>query len=275
MRDHIDFIQTQHLPWQPGDGFALPHGTELKVLSTDEGTGELSGLVRFAANCRLDRDAVRDLEFLVLEGEVRVGSVLFERYNYGFIPAGDPSTLAIGAAGAVLLYFTSPIQDASIAQNADAVARRQVGRRDLNSGVWDGDFDKFNLGSMKEGARMRILREDPFSGETSYLTATMAFRRGSQAERHPIVQELFLLSGELAGERGIMQAGAYCIRPPMAKHGPYGSPTGALIFFRGLGGPQETHWEAAPPFRFDPPHDPILPERLAPYSQPIPRAKVY
>ena len=90
-----------------------------------------------------------------------------------------------------------------------------------------------------------------------------------RAERHPIVQEFFLLSGELAGELGVMQAGAYCFRPPMFKHGPYGSPTGAVILFRGLGGKQETYWEDGPPFSFRPGHQPVLPEQVEASRRPV------
>lgn len=89
------------------------------------------------------------------------------------------------------------------------------------------------------------------------------------------MQELFLLSGELAGELGVMQAGAYCLRPPMVKHGPYGSPTGAVVFFRGLGGKQRTFWEDGPPFSFRPDHNPVLPERLKPLGGPFPRPPRY
>ena len=122
---------------------------------------------------------------------------------------------------------------------------------------------------------MKILREDPFSSETTYISASIAYRIGTRAERHPIVQEFFILSGELAGELGVMQAGAYCFRPPMFKHGPYGSPSGAVILFRGLGGKHETLWEDGPPFSFRPGHTPILPERLKPFGGPFPRPHRY
>lgn len=274
MREHIDFIQTQHLPWESASSDGLPHGSQVKVLSHDPATGESSLLVRLPARSTVQRDPDRDLEFLVLEGTIAGESDVFARYDYGFHAAGQRASLSILDAPALALLFTSPVR-ALKNQSPEWVAKRRTPKRDLHAGIWDGDFDRFNLGSMKDGARMRVLREDPLTGETTYLTATIAFRRGSQAERHPISQEFFLLSGELAGDRGIMQAGAYCIRPPMAKHGPYGSPTGALIFFRGLGGPQHTEWEPAPPFGFDPPHAPILPERLLPYGQPLPRQQVY
>jgi hypothetical protein len=129
---------------------------------------------------------------------------------------------------------------------------------------------------MRDGARMRVLKRHPVTGETSYVTATIAFRRGKQAERHPVIQEFFLLAGELAGDRGVMQAGAYCVRPPFAKHAPYGSKTGALIFFRSLGGPQSTAWEDTDPFTFTPKHDPILPDELKSYgTHPLARPPRY
>jgi hypothetical protein len=57
----------------------------------------------------------------------------------------------------------------------------------------------------------------------------------------------------------------------MAKHAPYGSKTGALIFFRSLGGPQTTNWEDADPFTFTPAHTPILPPELERHGEPMPR----
>ena len=72
-----------------------------------------------------------------------------------------------------------------------------------------------------------------------------------------------------------MRAGAYCFRPPMFKHGPYASTTGAVILFRGLGGRQETIWEDATGVRLDAPHTPILPERLRGCGAPVARAPRY
>ena len=154
-------------------------------------------------------------------------------------------------------------------------AQRTVAKIDVSAESWDGEFEKLGLAELKAGARMKILREDPFSGDQTYVSASIAYRIGVRAERHPIVQEFFLLSGELAGELGVMQAGAYCFRPPMFKHGPYGSPTGAVILFRGLGGKQETYWEDGPPFSFRPEHQPVLPDRLKPLGGPFPRPSRY
>jgi len=274
MREHIDFIQAQLLPWDEGAGFGLP-GTRIKLLSRDDETGALSLIMQVPAGWSRPAGVLAcDEELYTLDGTFVLNGTEQLRHCYSFLPAGHPANALASVAGATLLYFRSePLPEAR--RTPEAVAARQVAPVDLSAGAWDGDFDKFGLGSMKDGARMRILRQDPFTEETTYITATIAFRRGVRAERHPISQEFFLLSGELAGDRGTMQAGAYCIRPPMAKHAPYGSPTGALILFRGLGGRQETYWEDTDPFTFYPEHQPILPERLQPLGQPVPPPSRY
>ena len=176
-----------------------------------------------------------DEEIYVLDGDLEIGGVTYPDNAYGFLAAGTDANALRAPTEVVLLYFRSG-HVAEHLKAPDAVARRTVGKIDLAKESWDGEFAKLGLGALASGARMKILREDPFSGETTYISASIAYRIGVRAERHPIVQEFFLLSGELAGELGVMQAGAYCFRRPMFKHGPYGSPTGAVVFFRGLGG---------------------------------------
>jgi len=269
MRPHIDFVQAQNLPWQPADNFGMP-GAYAKVLSLDNQTEASSLILKIEAGSRISlKDRTDDLEFLVLEGAFTLAGRLYGPNCYGYFPAGHMLDALVSEKGCAVLWFRGG-EDRSAESSAPAVPFI-----DISEGRWDGDFDQFNLGEMKDGAKMRVLRQDPVTGETTYVTATIAFRRGARAERHPISQEFFLLAGELAGELGVMQAGAYCIRPPMAKHGPYGSPSGALIFFRGIGGVQETFWEDANPFTFSPEHQPILPKELAPFGAPAPRVKRY
>jgi hypothetical protein len=215
-----------------------------------------------------------DYEIYVLEGAAQIGTEPFVAHNYAFFPNGYEAIEVASDQGCVMLFFRSDeVSDAE--SSAESVQQRLVKKVSLPDADWDGDLARFGLDSMRAASRMRVLRHDPMSGVTTYVTATFAFRRGTQAERHPIAQEFYLLSGELAGPLGIMQAGAYCIRPPMAKHGPYGSPTGALILFRGFGGEQATYWEDTDPFTYEPSHRPILPERLQRYNQPLERVKRY
>ena len=263
MREHIEFIQAQRLPWEDASssGFA---GAAIKLLSNDSDDGSFSAVLKLPAGWSRQAGTLPvDEEIYVLDGDLSIGGVTFQDNCYSFLAAGTKSNALNGLTEVALLYFRSGRVADDRATPAVA-ARRTVAKIDVSAESWGGEFEKLGLAELKTGARMKILREDPFSGEQTYVSASIAYRIGVRAERHPIVQEFFLLSGELAGELGVMQAGAYCFRPPMFKHGPYGSPTGAVILFRGLGGKQETYWEDGPPFSFRPEHRPVLPDRLKP-----------
>lgn len=277
LREHIEFVQAQHLDWQDGATYGRP-GTDLKLLSIDGETGAFSCVMRFPEGWRDDKDAwlLGDEELFVLDGELMIDGTSYAENCYAFLPAGLGRGASSAPRGAVALcFFSRALGRGPNTTRPEVLQDRIVRKIDVAEGQWDGDFDALGLGKLKAGARLRVLRTDPLSGETTYISASIAFRRGTQAERHPIVQEFFLLSGELAGETGVMQAGAYCFRPPMFKHGPYGSPTGAVILFRGLGGPQETFWEEGAPLSFKPAHAPLLPNRLRKFGQQQPRPPRY
>lgn len=275
-RPHIDFVQTQRLPWHPGAQIGRPE-LSIKLLSFDAATGAVSCIVRFPAGWSAAKEWLTvDEEFFVLDGELEINGRRYRDHTYASFPAGYVREGAASAHGAVALMFLSGKPDVRAGvPGGETSSDGLVEFIDLADNIWDADMDSMGLAPMRQGAQMRVLKKHPKTGETTYVTATIAFRRGSRAERHPVIQEFYLLAGELAGDRGIMQAGAYCIRPPMAKHAPYGSKTGALIFFRSLGGPQSTHWEDTDPFTFTPAHTPILPPELEPYGAPMDRPPRY
>jgi hypothetical protein len=272
MRDHIEFVQTQRLPWQDGAGVGLA-GREVNLLSADRDTGALSAVVRCPPGWRgSDGALAADEELYVLDGALQIGPETYAADSYAFLPSGLARAASGAPGGATMLSFFSA---RPVPGPVQACEDRLVRKIDLTDGVWDGELDRFGLASMNNRARMRVLRDDPATGENTYITATVPFRHGERAERHPVVQEFFLLAGELAGNTGIMQAGAYCFRPAMVAHGPYGSRTGGLILFRSLGGAQATFWEDAPPFTFTPPHAPVLPAELAGLGDPMARPPRY
>jgi hypothetical protein len=277
-RPHIDWIQAQVLPWRH-DAIAARPGAEAKTLSLDGETGAVSCILRYPPGYALAAEwLAADEEFWVLDGAIEVDGVEYGEHTYAHLPRGMPrSSFAAPRGAAVLTFFSAaPVASAGGAgRRFDE--RRLVRRLAAADNIWDGDFEAMGLESMRSTARMRTLRKDPDTGEITYLTATIAFRQGERSERHPVVQEFFLLSGELAGDLGIMQAGAYCWRPPMVKHAPYGSWTGTLLLFRSIGGPQATEWEDPDkPFTWHPPHRPVLPAELAPLMDaPWPRTSRY
>ncbi|HEV7263611.1 MAG TPA: hypothetical protein VGN83_01655 [Falsiroseomonas sp.] len=273
-RSHIDWIQAQALPWRQ-DAIAARAGAEAKILSVDDETGAVSCILHYPAGYARGAEWLSaDEEFWVLDGAIEVDGVEYGDHTYAHLPRDMPRGGFAAPRGAAVLTFFSAVPLASPGGAGRSFdERRMVRRLAAADNIWDGDFAAMGLESMRSTARMRTLRKDPISGEITYLTATIAFRQGERSERHPVVQEFFLLSGELSGDLGTMQAGAYCWRPPMVKHAPYGSWTGTLLLFRSIGGPQTTSWEDPDqPFGWQPAHRPILPPDLAPLmATPWPR----
>lgn len=259
-RPHIEFVQAQHLDWQ--DNF-LPFrpGVAVKLLSQDAATGAFSALLRYPVGWSQPPEILAvDEEFFVLDGDLAQGDLTYGPDCFAFWPRGFARRATTSSAGAVVLSFFSGAMAPGTAAMFDPA--RLVLRTNLREGEWKADLDAMGLGVMASSARIRQMRADPNTGEMTYITACIPYWRESQAERHPVIQEIFCLAGEVAGPQGIMRAGGYIWRPENKTHGPYGSTTGAVFFFRSHGGPQRTEHDPPSVFSFERPHAPVLPPEL-------------
>ena len=274
-RPFIEFIQSQSLPWQDGLYGRVSSGLRSKVLSLDQETGASSLLIEYpngwsdgwqqgAHHLRVDE------EFFVLAGELVINGTRYGARSYGHLPGGTTRSTSVSSEGAVVLTFFSgePRVHDGPAPDGTLDERRLVPYLDSFAGEWTGDFHP----KFPAGAGRKWLRRDPTDGEETWLLGTMPLRSGRRPEKHPVVEEMYLLSGELVGPLGVMQAGSYFWRPPEEWHGPFGSPTGNLMLFRTKGGPlSTTYTEDEVPFSWSPKHRPVLPEELQRYgSQPAP-----
>lgn len=268
-RPHIEFVQAQHLSWEP---CVSRPGVTMKRLSHDPQTGALSALLRYPAGWRTAAATLAmDEEFFVLDGTLDHGGTEYGPDCYAFWPRFFPRQAISAPSGATVLTFFS----APAASPAPFDPARLTERIDVRQGEWKADLAAMGLEVMAAGARIRRLRSDPDTGEITYITATMPYWQETQPERHPVIQEFFCLAGEIAGPQGIMRAGAYVWRPANVTHGPYGSVTGAVFLFRSHGGPQATEHDPPVPFRFDPPHRPVLPDALLSAGAPAPAITRY
>jgi hypothetical protein len=272
-RPHIEFIQSQVLPWDDGVyGGGWP-GVETRILSKDGADGDASLLVRYPAGWSRPgtEHLLADEELFVLDGAIEISGTVYGRHCYAHLPAGYLRTDAKTEGGAVVLtfYSTNPEVRTGIPQPGLYDKALLVHRLSTLEMPWDDrPFDRPldpNIGSRPSN---KTLWHDPRTGEWTFLVAAMAqsFPDGyaGMVETHPVVEEMYLLSGELIGNTGIMQPGAYFWRPPYIEHGPYGTLTGWMGFFRGKGGEMENIWtDHKVPFTFTPAYNPALPPELA------------
>ena len=261
-RPWIEFLQAQMLPWREDDLNGTRPGVESKVLSRDSETGALSLLLRIPAGWSLPAGALAcDEEFLVLEGGLEIGAVHYGPFGYAHWPAGHDAGARVSADGAVMLAFFSATPQAGPAGPVDPA--RLVSHVDAFSVTYTGNFHP----EFPAGAGRKLLFVDPYTGDTSWLLGTLPMRWAERAEVHPVVEEMYLLAGESHGNRGVMKPGAYFWRPPHIPHGPYGTITGNLYFFRTKGGKLVTEYvDGEKGFAWNRPYDPALPEELTPYA---------
>jgi hypothetical protein len=261
-RGFIEFVQAQTIPWSRGLYGGARTDVEVRFLSLDDETGASSTLVRYAPGWEQQEPErlAADEELLVLSGELVVGDEHFRPFDYAFWPAGyeRPSMSSGPGAVAVTFFSTEPSRcDLGMDDRGEACLVEHLSPL---SQPWTGNFHP----EFPPGAGRRFLRQDPFTGEQTWLLGTLPLRSGAKPERHPVVEELVLLSGTLVGPLGTMLPGAYFWRPPEEWHGPFGTMTGNIELFRTIGGPLTTTYDEPLPgdFAWDPPYRPILPEPI-------------
>lgn len=269
-RGHIEFVQAQQLPWRRiGHGLARPD-VEYKLLSRDGDDGACSLLMRYPAGWSREgpEHILADEEIFVIEGALEMDGHRYGPDCYGFLPAGWTRHRMAAPTGCVMLAFYNR-EPELVARAGDGTAEaspRAVPMLDSAVMAWDLTLNDPNLKHL--GIGRKNLRTDPETGERTFLSlilpqAAPPGNAGPQ-EIHPVVEEAYVIGGDLTGPHGTMRPGAYFWRPPGIAHGPFGARWGAIALIRFLGGRHVNQWTTQDtPFSFAAPYDPILPPELA------------
>lgn len=234
MRAHVEFVQAQRLRWEKGAVGGAREAFEAKHLSRDPVSGATSCVVRIPAGWSAGGAVNTDEEIFLLDGDLAIDGLPLAPYGYAHLPAGSENALR-SERGAVALWFTDRTPQSAPAAAFDP-ARRVI--LDTHAIPYTGNFHP----EFPPGAGRKWLFRDPDGGEETWLLGTMALRNAARQEIHPVVEEMFLLAGEVHSDRGVMQPGAYFWRPPEIPHGPFGTRTGNLYLFRTIGGPLSTDY---------------------------------
>lgn len=263
-RPFIEFVQAQQLAWTSEAVSHVRPGVKVRELSADRTDGATSLLLEYPAGWERPEDEVltADEEFFVVAGSLIVDGVEYSRYGYGHLPAGYHRSGMRSPAGAVVMTFFSGVPESRTGSShaLGMQEERVVTHIDALAGEWGAGFNP----KFPPGAGRKWLRRDPVTKDETWILGTMPLRNGFKREKHPVVEEMYLLSGELHGPNGVMRPGAYFWRPPEEWHGPFGSLTGNVMLFRTVGGPLSTVYDDnLLPFHWDPPTDAILPQELA------------
>ena len=261
-REWIEFIQSQELPWEQS---IERNGVEFKTLSLDSDTGAVSQLLRYPvgwSDDNLHHLSVGE-EFLVLDGELMINDETYSSMAYAHFPAGFTRKGFSSELGAIVLTFFSATFTRTEGKGKYD-EQRLVPHLDTFEVPYTGNFHP----EFPPGAGRKSLYTDPITEDQTWILGTMPLRWAERQEVHPIVEEMYLLSGEVHGNRGVMRPGAYFWRPPEIPHGPYGTLTGNLYLFRTKGGKLSTNYiDSDYQFQWWPKYDPALPENLKSFAR--------
>lgn len=267
-RPHIEFIQAQASRWRTlAEGRVRP-GVEAKRLSYDPDSQAASVILRYPAGWAMEQEhhLDSDEELYVLSGELIFSGETYGAGDYAYLPGGYPRTGMSAPDGADVLTFFEGAHVNVIGPAPDGFydASKLVKRIPTRSVEWGSATDP----KVKAPGVKRLgLRKDAKTGETTWLLdidETGMTGEVNRLETHPVVEEVFLLSGEMHMPMGVLREGAYFWRPAGIAHGPVGTRTGALGFFRCKGGPLTTDWsDESYPVPWDAPYAPILPDVVA------------
>jgi hypothetical protein len=269
-RPHIEFIQAQLLPWRRIGPLAARPDAEFKFLSRDPHTGGCSALIRYPPGWRREGDEHIDAdeELYVLDGGFSLNGIDYGFDTYAFLPTGFTRSAMECRSGAVVLSFFSR-EPALFAGTGHPDPSRTILKRDVLHMPWDMALNDPKLAHL--GISRKDLRLDPQTGERTFLSMILPHSdppgSAGPQERHPVVEEAYMLAGSLTGPHGTMEPGAYFWRPPGIAHGPFGTRWGAVLLVRFIGGRHVNNWtDEDALFSFAAPYRPVLPAELAAFA---------
>lgn len=252
-RPHIEFIQQQSVLWR--SDIVPVDGVITRVLSRDDASGAVTMINRYPAGTAIDQSYTLDIdkEFFVLRGQMCINDLSYRAGDYAYMPAGLERRSTVVPEESDVLTFYEGKTGMPPGDIVERIPTREV--------EWGAASDP-NVAST--AIRRLVLRPDTSIGERTWLlrleTDEPYAIRG--VERHPGVEEMYLLEGDIHMCTGVMRPGAYFWRPANVPHGPTGSRKGFLALFRAKEGVFETEWsDLDKPVPWDAPYRPVLPAR--------------
>ena len=157
----------------------------------------------------------------MLDGALEINGVSYTEFCYAHLPAGHTRRSASSENGCVAITFVSQSPETTAGEGPDDDEERLVEKVDTLGSKVDTSLRELGV-DVDEGDGMldgfkafsRVLyREDPHTQDQTWMLSAPPLWRNDVIEIHPVVEEMYLVTGDLTGDTGLMKAGAYFWRP--------------------------------------------------------------
>ena len=269
-RQHIEFIHTSDMPWSKKDFNNFLEGIKYKILSIDNDTKEISVILKFPKGWKQksNLNLLVYEEIYILSGSININNQELNEGCYSYLPANYPRKLFISDNGAeVLSFFSGKL---SYTKKINKYNKNNfIKKISLFNDGWDNNYKGINSPEIaSSGSKKKLLRTDKKNGDQTWIMGIIPSYQEKKVESHPVVQECFILNGEIEGNCGTMVKGSYFWRPRDILHGPYGTKTGCTILSRSKGGKLIVdYYDLDKPFDFNSTHQVVVPENLKKFSR--------
>jgi hypothetical protein len=235
-RATVEYLDLTGIAAVPLTGWGLPLGWRGAVLSEDDDSGALSAIADVAPLWSRPESGAYlcDIELLVLEGSLAIGSTTLRAGDYAAMPGGRVHGALVSDTGARFLFMTSA---APVFAPASATETAPIETVDVRAMPWSDPpgFEGRSIDETPPGLRTKWLKH-PTDSDPGYTL--LAFQAPGwsdpRLEAHECWEELLLLQGDyLMGVNGAVEAGCYIFRNGDIPHGPQATRAGSVWFCRG------------------------------------------
>jgi hypothetical protein len=233
-RPHIEFVDVRDVPEEVVQDGPLA-GARRRLVSADDSDGSYSALLSLEPGWSTPDLAHpgRPLELFCIRGDLELAGRDCDQSCYAYVPGSEARRGLSTDGGALVFLFVGP----------ERAEDGEIEIVDSDRLRWSNAGDEHTGG----GISVKALHRHPVTGDSVWLAGLVPGWFITEAETHPVAQEVFMLEGDvLLPGRGSMTAGCYFWRTPHVSHGPLITRRGALLLMRSFTGDFTTNWFDAP-----------------------------
>lgn len=206
----VHYDPESSVTWQPFAVPGMPSGMQRRLLSRSPSIEAVTQITYIPDGWSQPSGYHgADEEMFVLEGDLTIesdkGAQHLTRYSYTYIPAGVAHGPMRSRQGAVVMHWIRGKPDFTASEHHRRGARTHAGVRNWNhfDSPWyiDEPFPAYRVGGNFPGAVHKLLRQDPDTGEMTWMTfsasipavSRLAGNFGGGYEVHPSFEEYYFL----------------------------------------------------------------------------------